>query len=106
MKNTGLDIKPPQNTCSDPFCPFHGSIGLRGQIIKGKAISIKTKVMAVIKKEYLEYNKKYMRYEKRKRNLHAHLPSCLEIKEGDTVQIAECRPISKSDSFVVISKES
>ncbi|MEM0262609.1 MAG: 30S ribosomal protein S17, partial [Nitrososphaerota archaeon] len=25
--------------------------------------------------------------------------------EGDTVKIAECRPISKTVSFVVISKE-
>ena len=34
--------------------------------------------------------------------IHAHVPSNLEVKEGDVVVAAECRPIAKSVSYVVI----
>ncbi len=34
--------------------------------------------------------------------MHAYLPTCMDVKEGDEVKIAECRPLSKTISFVVI----
>jgi small subunit ribosomal protein S17 len=34
----------------------------------------------------------------------AHSPPCLEVREGDRVKIAECRPISKEVAFVVVEK--
>jgi small subunit ribosomal protein S17 len=34
--------------------------------------------------------------------VHAYLPSCVEVKEGDEVRIAECRRLAKTVSFVVI----
>jgi small subunit ribosomal protein S17 len=45
---------------------------------------------------------KYERYEKRRSKIHAHNPSCLDAKAGDRVKIAECRPISKTKSYVVV----
>ncbi len=47
---------------------------------------------------------KYMRYEKRRSKIMAHNPPCIEAKRGNEVMIAECRPISKEVSFVVIKK--
>jgi len=35
----------------------------------------------------------------------AHNPPCIGAKTGDKVKIAECRPISKTKSFVVVEKE-
>ncbi len=32
----------------------------------------------------------------------AHVPSNIDVSEGDEVVIAECRPISKTVSFVVV----
>ena len=40
--------------------------------------------------------------EKVKIRIHAHVPSNLDVEEGDHVIAAECRPISKSVSFVII----
>ena len=37
-----------------------------------------------------------------KNSIHAHVPSNLEINEGDIVIAAECRPLAKSVSFVVV----
>jgi len=47
---------------------------------------------------------KYKRYERRRSNIAAHNPPCLNVKAGDRVRLAECHPISKTVSFVVIEK--
>ena len=67
-------------------------------------MSVKAKKMAVVEREYLRYVPKYMRYEKRRSRINAHLPPCLEVKEGDPVRIAECRPLSKTVAFVVVER--
>lgn len=60
--------------------------------------------MVVVEREYLHYVPKYMRYERRRSRIHAHNPPCINAKTGDRVKIAECRPISKTVSFVVVEK--
>ncbi len=104
MRNTGIDVKPPKNSCTDTYCPFHGSMGVRGRILEGKAVSTKAKLTAVVQREYYKYVPKYLRYEKRTSRISAHLAPCLGIKEGDTVTIGECRPITKTVSFVVLGR--
>ena len=34
--------------------------------------------------------------------MHAYIPECIDVREGSEVKIAECRPLSKTVSFVVI----
>lgn len=104
MRSLGIPVKPPQKSCNDPRCPFHGGLRVRGRLLSGRAVSVRAKGLAVIEREYLHYLPKYMRYEKRRSKLHAHLPPCLNVGEGDTVTIAECRPLAKTVSFVVIEK--
>jgi small subunit ribosomal protein S17 len=103
-RNIGLDVTPPKVECNDPYCPFHGSLPVRGRIFEGIVVSDKMNRAVVVRRDYLWYVKKYMRYEKRKSLLHAHNPPCINAKIGDRVKIAECRPISKTISFVVIEK--
>nr|AJS12927.1 30S ribosomal protein S17, small subunit ribosomal protein S17 [uncultured archaeon] len=45
-----------------------------------------------------------MRYERRKSRIPSHSPPCVGAKEGDHVKIAECRPLSKTVSFVVVER--
>src|ERR1043165_4542637 len=45
--------------------------------------------------EYQQKHPKYGKYLKRRSSLHAH-DEKNEAKEGDTVEIAECRPLSKT----------
>jgi small subunit ribosomal protein S17 len=56
----------------------------------------------VVERNYLHFVRKYNRYEKRSSRIHAHNPPCIQAKTGDTVKIAECRPLSKTTSFVVV----
>jgi small subunit ribosomal protein S17 len=100
----GVEVKPPEETCEDKNCPFHGSLKIRGQIIEGKVVSNKMHNTAVVQRDYYYYLPKFERYEKRKSRFLVHNPKCINAKVGDTVKIMECRPISKAKSFVIIEK--
>lgn len=92
--------------CEDPNCPFHGSLKIRGKLLSGKVVSVSAKNLAVVQRESFAYNKKYMRYLKKRSKLHAHLSPCVDLKLGDIATVAECRPISKTVSFVVVDRVS
>lgn len=103
-KNIGINVKPPEESCKDKYCPFHGSLSIRGQIITGVVSSNKMKNSIIVKKEFSRYVPKYERYEKRTSTYAAHCPPCIKTNIGDRVRIAECRPLSKTISFVTIEK--
>lgn len=103
-KDIGIDVTPPKKMCQDKYCPFHGSLSLRGKILKGKVVSDKMLSTVIVERNYLHYIPKYERYERRRNRIAAHSPKCINAKTGDKVKIAECRPLSKTKKFVVIEK--
>ncbi|WP_054836864.1 30S ribosomal protein S17 [Metallosphaera hakonensis] len=105
QKNVGIPgVSPPTKECDDLDCPYHGSLRVRGTLIEGTLIKSRAMKMGVVERTYLFYDHKYKRYERRSSRIHVRIPSCVEVKEGDTVIIGETRPISKSVSFVVLGK--
>lgn len=104
-KSIGLNVKVPPRLCEDPNCPFHGSLRVRGKLLSGKVVSVSARNLAVVQRESTQFNKKYLRYLKKRHKLHAHLSPCIDLKLGDTATVAECRPISKTVSFVVVDRE-
>jgi small subunit ribosomal protein S17 len=103
-RNIGLNVKAPEESCKDKNCPFHGTLPVRGQVITGVVSSAKMQETVLVKREYMRYVPKYERYERRTSIYSAHKPPCMKIKVGDQVRIAECRPISKTTSFVTVEK--
>ncbi len=103
-RNIGIDISPPKSECSDPKCAWHGKIPVRGSVLSGKVVSSKAQKTAVIKRDFVHFLPKYERYERRTSKITAYNPTCIDAKEGDTVTIAECRPLSKTKSFVIVEK--
>jgi small subunit ribosomal protein S17 len=101
-RDIGLDVPEPSKACDDVHCPFHGKLPVRGQILVGTVVSTKMDKSVVIERSYEKMVTKYQRYEKRRTIMHAHNPPCLNAKVSDVVTIAECRPISKTKSFVVV----
>jgi small subunit ribosomal protein S17 len=99
-----LSFKKPKKTCEDRNCPFHGQLSVRGHVLDGVVISAKMDKTVIVERDYLHYVPKVMKYERRHSRIASHSPSCLQTKEGDRVKIAECRPISKTVSFVVVEK--
>jgi small subunit ribosomal protein S17 len=103
-RDIGIDVKAPAGACDDKNCPFHGSLPVRGQIVDGVVVSDKMAHTAVVERNFLKYDAKYERYVKKTSRYSAHCPPCLQVKTGDEVRLMECRPLSKTVSFVVVEK--
>ncbi len=102
MRDIGLDVKAPEKDCNDPNCPFHGSLPVRGQVFDCKVVSDKMESTVVVLREFEKRDAKFERFEKRRSKIHAHIPPCIDAKAGDSVKIAECRPLSKTKAYVVV----
>ena len=103
-RNIGLPVKESKSKIkeNEKNNPFNGSLSIRGKIFEGVVINAKAKGTVVIERESLIDFTKFKRFGRSKNKIHAHVPSNLDVQEGDYVIAAECRPISKSVSFVVV----
>ncbi|WP_225334786.1 30S ribosomal protein S17 [Halomicrobium urmianum] len=101
----GLNVQEPDEACDDQNCPFHGDLSVRGQTLVGEVASTDMQKTVVVEREYDVKVPKYDRFMKRRSRVPAHAPDCLDLAVGDEVTIAECRPLSKTKSHVVVSKE-
>ncbi|SFC58500.1 small subunit ribosomal protein S17 [Halobiforma haloterrestris] len=104
----GLDVEtPPEPENPEEYdyekCPFYGELSVRGQILEGQVVSTDMDKTVVVEREYDVAVPKYDRYMKRRSRIPAHVPGVLEpLSVGDTVKIAETRPLSKTKSHVVV----
>jgi len=103
-KNIGIPISLPKKESNenDKKNPFNGTLAIRGKIFEGIVIKSNAKNTVVIEKPAPVYFTKFKRYGRGKSKIHAHVPSNIDVQEGNHVIAAECRPLSKSVSFVVI----
>lgn len=99
-----LSFKKPKKTCEDRNCPFHGTLSIRGHTLEGTVISDKMEKTVVVRRDYLKYVPKFKRYERRHSHISAHNPPCVDAREGDRVKVADCRPLSKTVSSVVVER--
>jgi len=100
----GLNATKPEEACADPNCPFHGTLAVRGQTLSGRVASTDMDKTVVVEREYDVKVPKYDRYMNRRSRIPAHAPACFDLGVGDTVTIAECRPLSKTKSHVVVEQ--
>ncbi len=104
VRNIGIpNVEPPEKTCDDIHCPFHGDLPVRGRVMEGIVTSTEMHKTISFRRDFLSLVKKYSRYERRRSKKLAHLPPCLDARVGDTVKVVECRPLSKNVSNVVVS---
>jgi len=104
-RDIGIDVPMPPTACTDPKCPFHGRLSVRGQTLEGIVVSNRMQHTVVIEREYLRYIEKFERYEKRTRRLNVHAPPCLGLQVGHRVVAIECRPLGKTVHFVAIHNQ-
>lgn len=97
------DITPPEGPpCDDENCPFHGTLRIRGGLLRGVVVGDKMGRTVVVQRDYPHYVPKYVRYERRRSRIPAHNPPCINARKGDKVLIGECRPISKTVAFCIV----
>ena len=101
-KNIGIEVELPKQKCDDKKCPFHGDLKIRKNTIKGIIISTDTHKSARLEIQKKRFVSKYERYEKMRIRIGVHNPPCINSKKGDIVIAAQCRPLSKSKTFVII----
>ncbi len=80
-------------------------ISTRGSVIEGVVISDKMQKTVTVRAEYIVKVPKYQRMKRRHTKIKARNPPEINAKAGETVKIAECRPLSKTVHFVVIGKK-
>ena len=103
-RNIGIKVKTPKDepVDGDKKNPFNGTLSIRGKTFEGIVIKSKAKNTVVIERPAPIYFSKFKRYGRGKSKIHAHVPTNIDVQEGNHVVAAECRPLSKSVSFVVI----
>jgi len=104
-RDVGIDVPMPEKPCTDPKCPFHGRLSVRGQSLEGIVVSTRMQNTVVIERQYLRFIRKYQRYEKRTRRMNVHAPPCLGLQVGHRVLAMECRPLGKTVHFVAIHNQ-
>lgn len=104
-RDIGIDVPLPKKTCDDQHCPFHGKLSVRGQSLSAVVVATQMQRTVVVERSSSRYIQKYERYEKRTRRMLAHAPECLDLQPGHVVTLMECRPLSKTVSFVVIQTQ-
>lgn len=98
----GIKTSLPSQQCDDKNCPYHGNLSVRGRLFDGRVTGAKARKTATLQKDIPIYFSKFKRYARGKSTIHAHIPGCIEVQNGDSVLAAECRPISKSVSYVIV----
>jgi len=102
-RNIGIpQVAAPRRRCNDPHCPYHGGMSVRGRLFDGTVTGSRAKSTVTLQKNVPIYFSKFKRYARGKSTIHAHVPGCISVEQGDGVLAAECRPISKSVSYVVV----
>lgn len=76
-------------------------ISTRGRTFTGLVTSDKMSKTVTVEWERRKYIPKYERYQKRRTKVKAHNPQNINAEWGDTVEIMETRPISKTKNFIV-----
>lgn len=89
-------------TCTDKQCPHHGSVRTHGRTFVGTVIEAKMQKTATVEWPRTRYLPKYERTATERSRVKAHNPGCIEAKKGDIVKIQECRPLSKTKTFVIV----
>jgi|CXWL01.1.fsa_nt_gi small subunit ribosomal protein S17 len=77
-------------------------VASRPKILRGIVVSTKMKDTVVVKVERFEKVAKYQKYVKISKKYKAHDAGNTK-KEGETIDIIECRPISKDKHFKVVA---
>lgn len=103
-QDIGIGVSGPPERCEDVNCPWHGKLPVRGRVFGCVVRSTKAHLTAIVERSYHHRIPKYQRYERRRSRIVAHNPACIAAREGDHVIIAECRPLSKTKYFVIVSK--
>jgi len=77
------------------------AVATRGAVLEGTVVKDRGKKTVVVQRDLVRFVPKYERYLRSRSKIPAHNPDEIGAKNGDVVQIEECRRISKTKSWIV-----
>lgn len=80
------------------------STGTRGREFTGTVINARMQKTVTVEWPRQVYMAKYDRYLTKRTRIKAHNPDSMAARVGDRVLIRECRPISKTKTFMIVQK--
>ena len=78
------------------------SVRTHGRVFVGTVIEAKMQKTATVEWTRTRYVQKYERTATDRSRVKAHNPESINAKKGDIVRIQECRPLSKTKTFVIL----
>lgn len=76
-------------------------LSTRGHILSGIVVSDRAKRTVIVQRDMVTYIPRYRRYARAISRIPAHNPDEIAAHIGDTVEIVECRKISKTKAWTV-----
>jgi small subunit ribosomal protein S17 len=80
------------------------TIGTRGREFIGTVIRARMQKTATVEWPRTVFLPKYERSMTKRTRVKAHNPEGIDAKVGDKVRVKECRPLSKTKSFIITEK--
>ena len=90
-----------ETTCTDAHCALHGSLSTHGRTFEGTVINSKMQRTATVEWSRTRTIHKFERTATERSRVKAHNPDCINAKKGDIVTLQECKPLSKTKTFVI-----
>lgn len=97
-----IDQMPEKVSDDDKKCPYYGETSVRGKQFVGIVVSDSMTRTVKVAWDRLIKSDKFNRYYKKRTKVTAHNSDAIGAKKGDTVLIAETRPLSKTKHFAVL----
>lgn len=88
--------------CEDKKCFKHGGLKVRGETLKGRVVSAKSRHTVIVERSTTQYLAKYRKWAKGRSHIAAHNPPCINAQVGDIVDLAETRKLSKTKAWTVV----
>ena len=100
-----MTFKKPKKTCDDRNCPFHGTLAVT-RTCTGRHRSHMQRWIRPLSLTENSYNSHQNSYVTKDDTVTSHHTThhASTLRKATDVKIAECRPVSKTVSFVVVEK--
>jgi small subunit ribosomal protein S17 len=102
-RDIGVGVPAPTQTCDDQHCPFHGNLPVRGAVFDGTVVKAAMTRTVIVRRDQVRRDRKFERLKRVSHKYAVHAPPCVGARVGDTVRVAETRPLSKTVSFVLVA---
>src|SRR5437899_12162006 len=88
VRDVGIDVPIPEKPCTDPKCPYHGRLSVRGQTLEGVVVSTRMQNTVGINSQFLRLIRKNQSTEHRTTRKNVVAQQCSWVQITPRVPVA------------------